>query len=162
MRKYGIRIGVTLGLVIIYFFLLRPLRAELNKYIYQPIVEKSMSQNERIYTDKEASSVSNYIFWSDGDAPPHVLSIKFPFGLHFLLGIIGLVILGAKKSFYIYLVSIQVFGSLSALLCLYLGSLTIIQLLVISDLLLRYLIPLCSLGMVPLAFIYQKQITHER
>jgi hypothetical protein len=162
MRNLGIRSGLALACIVIYFLLLRPFRAEFNQYVYQPVVQQSIEQSDQLFEGGESSSVSSYLIWGDTIESGKDLHIKVPFGLHFLLAIIGLVLISAKRSFYLYLLGVQVGGSLMALFCLYLGSLTIVQLLIISDLLLRYLVPLCSLGMVPLAFIDQRKSIHER
>ncbi|HBX67699.1 MAG: hypothetical protein CL670_05685 [Balneola sp.] len=161
MRSYGIRIGVIFGFVLIYFLVLRPLRVEINKFIYSPVVEVSIESSEQIFSGVESSSVSNSVRWETNNTEKY-LYINVALGLQFFISIIGFVIIGADKSFYFYLFNVQLLGSLLALLCLYLGSVTVVQLLIVTDLLVRYLIPLCSLGLVLLALIHKKQALDER
>jgi hypothetical protein len=161
MRSYGIRIGLAVGVVVVYFFILRPLRVEINKYIYNPIVDISIKQSEQIFMGVESNSVSNSVKWEVNNTEKY-LYINVALGLQFLISVLGLVILGSNKSYYFYLIAIQVLGSLLVLLCLYLGSITAVRLLIVSDLLVRYLIPLCSYGLVLLLFIHQKQLVNER
>lgn len=81
---------------------------------------------------------------------------KVPFGSFFFIGMIGLILLGAGKKYFLYLIGIHAFVLLTGTLIFRIDMMQHFRLLIITDLLSRYLIPLCSLGMIPLALIETK------
>lgn len=161
MRDIAIRLAFVLLIIVGYFFLIRPIRAEINRIILKPVVEYGVTSNTNIYAAEESRSVSNAIFWGEGDTR-NELFVTVPFGLTFLVGMMGLVLVGSEPKFFGYLVAIQLIGGVIAVLSFYLGAILHLKFLILSDLTIRYLIPLCSMGLVPLALILKRQIFHER
>lgn len=161
MRDTAIRLALGLLIVIGYFFLIRPIRAEINQLMLSPIVEYGVTANSNIYAADESRSVSNVLFWGEKDSLNH-LSVPVPFGLTFLVGMMGLVLVGTDLKFFGYLVVIQLVGGIIGVLSFYLGAVVHLKFLIITDLTIRYLTPLCSMGLAPLAFILKRQEFHER
>lgn len=145
--------------ILFYFFLLRPLRGEVNRVLLKPLVEQSIHSDHIISYDL-GSTVSNRIEWSDGNSVKE-LFLKIPFGLNFLIAVTGLIILGADTRFLWILCAIQLLGGFISVLTFYSGTISSASFLIITDLTMRYLTPLCSLGIVPLAFIHQRQKENE-
>lgn len=158
MRKVGIRALIVLAVIVGYFTVLRPLRAVVNESILKPAIHHVADNNTHLELTDDASSVSNLLLIDSGGQ----FYFKVPFGLNFLLAVIGLVLISAKPSFYGYLLLIQIIGVIFAFLSFYLGGVVSLKLVILSDLMVRYLIPLCSLGVVPVAYIFKAQKLHER
>ncbi|MEX0856896.1 MAG: hypothetical protein WD016_02020 [Balneolaceae bacterium] len=161
MPKYLVTLFIAAGILIIYFFLLRPVRADINENILLPIIEHSVNNGSNTSIGYEAGSrVSTRIFWGEVSSL-NEFYIAVPFGLQFLIGMLGLVSIRADKKYYLALVIIQVVGGILTVSFFYLGALYLKYLLICADLTIRYLTPLCSLGTVPLAFIQKRQQLHE-
>lgn len=158
MRKYGIRTGLIVLVIVGYFGLLRPMRAYINKSVLTPAIEYVTNSNPDLELNGEGNSVSNRILIEGGGQ----FYFKVPLGLNFLLAMIGLILISARAPFYGYLLLIQGIGVIIALLSFYLGGVLSLTLVILSDLMVRYLIPLCSLGIVPVAYIYKAEKINER
>lgn len=158
MHKYGIRSLLALIIIIGYFTLLRPGRALVNKSVLTPALEKVTNSHPGLTLTEESSSVSNRILIEGGGQ----FYFKVPFGLNFLLAMVGLSLLSARTIFYGYLAGIQIIGVIIAFVSFYLGGILSLKLVILSDLMVRYLIPLCSLGIVPVAYIFKTENINER
>ncbi|MEX0719389.1 MAG: hypothetical protein WD059_01895 [Balneolaceae bacterium] len=149
------RILLTALILLVYFFLLRPIRGEINQTIF-PLVEQSIQESDSQISYSQSGTVSNRIEWGDISNPKE-LYLKIPFGLNFLIGIIGLILVKAENRYYWILAAIQLGGGIVAFASFYFGTVSSANFLIITDLIMRYLMPLCSLGIVPLAFIQKRQ-----
>lgn len=86
---------------------------------------------------------------------------KVPFGSFFLIGMVGLIVLNARRHYYFILIGIHVLVLLICSIIFMMDIAQYYQLLIITDLLSRYLIPLCSIGIIPLAFLERKEGSGE-
>lgn len=160
MHSFWMRIGVIAGIIVLYFFGIRPFRAQVNHAIYLPVIAKTAQANSNIEISGESSTVGNTLYWESEEGRKS-LFVKVPFGLHFLLAVIGLIFLQAKKRYYHILFLIHFSGGIFSLLIVYLSGYVEFGLLIGADLMMRYLVPLCSLGIVPLALIEKKRKIDE-
>ncbi len=156
MHNVASRMVFVVLIVIIYFILIRPLRAEINRLFLTPVVSHGISVNVNISSAEDSRSVSNAVLWGEDDEI-NELFVTVPFGLTFLVGIVGLLMIGSVPKFYGYLVMVQLLGGFLGILSFYLGAEVNLKFLIVSDFAIRYLTPLCSMGLVPLSFIYKKQ-----
>lgn len=81
---------------------------------------------------------------------------KISFGMFFLFGCIGLVLVESKRTDFLILVSIHLIGGIISTAFMWIGINSSSNLLIIPDALSRYFIPLCSLGLVALVYIQNK------
>lgn len=136
--KKGILITSVLA---VYVFLVRPVRVKLIVLIEQ------FFRIEEVFHIETYSTTLNMLHAYNGDILN--FSFKMPFGLYFILTAIGLVIFEAtKKEVTIFLiVHLSVWG---LAFIFFLGGITesIISL-VIMDFLVRYLLPISTLGFIP-------------
>lgn len=156
MRDLFIRLGLVMLVITLYFLALRPVRSQLHQHTFAPLVEHSVPAGHPSISYEQGSSVTSNIFW-DKPELVNTLVLTFPFGLHFLLAAVGLIFLRSGRRFWVALVIIQAGGAVVSLITFYLAAQLGTGLLVLTDLTGSYLVPLCSLGVVPLAFIYRKK-----
>lgn len=161
MREIGIRTGLILLFVVGYFTLLRPVRSMVNKLLFTPVVEQTLETSNIFSLNKDVSSVSNRVIIGTPEDGKEIY-VTVPFGLHFLLALTGLAAIGGAPRFYGYLIIIQVAAGIITLLSFYLAGVISIHFTILTDLTVRYLNPLCSLGIVPITFIYKYQAFDEQ
>ncbi len=76
------------------------------------------------------------------------IGIRVPFGNFFLIGIIGLIVSGARKDFFLYEIYNQIFCLIIICLSLFLSKLISTNLLTLADFISVYLNPLISIGII--------------
>ncbi len=140
--------------VAIYFIGVRKLRAAIHDLHLGSILPTSYGviDEDSEVTFFAQSSVS-YTFYYQSDEANYIWMYKIPFGSFFLFAVLGLILVNAKKNDYLILVGIHLISGLIALLFLILGLNLQKYFLIIPDLLSRYLVPLCSLGMVGYTYL---------
>lgn len=99
-RSLFIKISLIIGCILLYFFVMRPVRVEINEHIYTPSL--SLESGELNYF-VEVKSTGSTLF--DADDPEFSFSLYTLFGSFFLFGLIGFIALEAPKNAYIYLTS---------------------------------------------------------
>ncbi|MEX0661763.1 MAG: hypothetical protein WEA58_07190 [Balneolaceae bacterium] len=99
-RSLLIKISLIIGCVLLYFFLMRPIRKEINEHIYTPSL--SLESGELNYS-VEVKSTGSTLF--DADEPEFSFSLYTLFGSFFLFGVIGFVALNASRKAYMFLVA---------------------------------------------------------
>ncbi|MEX0720219.1 MAG: hypothetical protein WD059_06095 [Balneolaceae bacterium] len=82
---------------------------------------------------------------------------KVPFGSFFFVSIVGLLAVGADRKYFYSIIIVHTTVLLITSAIFLLDVSTYYWLLIICDLLSRYLIPLCSIGMIPLAVIDKRR-----
>lgn len=144
-------------IVLIYFLGIRNLRAVVHDLHFGSVLPDTYglvgeSTNLTFYSQSTVS----YTFVYQPDETEYIWIYKIPFDSFFLFAMLGLVFLNAKKDDYLILTGIHFTSGLISLLFLVLGIHFQHYLLLVPDLLSRYLVPLCSLGMVGLAYLKNK------
>lgn len=161
MRDYGLRFALIIIVITGYFFILRPARAVINERIFHPAAETVVSQHPELNFKGDGNSVTNHILISQGNQLDEIY-FTVPFGLHFLLSLTGLLAIQAKSRYFYILILIQFATGALSLLFFMMTNLIGLQMISLTDFLIRYMNPLCSLGLVPLAFTLKKQAADER
>ncbi len=131
-----------------YLYLLRPARVLFNEALLARV-----SVESPYIVEKRATGV--YIAMSDW--PDHKkLLIKSPFGMYFLLGMSGLVLIGGSRKNFIRLAAIHSVIWLLAYLFFLTGSAGFFGLFRLMDLCVNYLLPIFTLGYVPFVYLEQR------
>lgn len=161
MREIGIRSGLIVLVIVGYFMVLRPARGLINEALYQPVAEYVVNAQSGLSFIGDATSVSSHILIEE-DIGINGIYFTVSFGLHFLLACVGLVAIKAQRKYYGYLILIQLATGVLSIVFLVFTNLISIQFISLTDFTIRYLNPLCSLGLVPLAFTLQKRAFNEQ
>ncbi|MBO6523651.1 MAG: hypothetical protein JJ971_07505 [Balneolaceae bacterium] len=148
--------ALIITLVFIYFFGIREIRGVILDTHLGTILPQDYGEIQNGLFFTELSSVS-FSFYNKTRVIHKFWVYKIPFGLFFLLACIGLIILYANSKFYYYLIGIQIIGGAISFLFLLLTISISDHFIVVPDLISRYLTPLCSLGLVALTYIQQKE-----
>lgn len=133
----------------VYFIIVREVRKSFVSIQIEKVLE---FQGTSSITKIEQAPVS-ITFILDGS---HMRLYKISFGMFFLFACIGLVLVDSKKKDYLILFLIHMIGGLLSTIFMWVGINSSTSLLVIPDALSRYFIPLCSLGLVALVYIQNK------
>lgn len=146
MQKYTLFQRIILLLIIVagYFFVLRPSRAFLNQKVFVPVVQHNLDVSQY----NLSNSVSSILIWG---IEKKKSQLKFPFGVYFLMGLVGLVLVSAAPKFFLYLVSVHVVGGMISYVALWGGVLFDESFFILPDLLSRYLVPILSFLLIPLS-----------
>lgn len=91
-----------------------------------------------------------------------ILHYKIPFGFFFLIGIIGLILADAKKEEFLFLIAVHGGVTILATLILWYGVYVFSWTLFVLDLISRYLVPMTSIGLIPIAFLEKYKLDNER
>jgi hypothetical protein len=137
-----------------YFLLLRPVRS------YTADILKSNIEIEHFETYSQ-SSVGLTILYSDEDLKKE-FAFKMPFGMFFLLSTISLIFINANWRDFGILCAIQSVFWLIAFICMIIGSKGNLFFLEVMDMVLRYLLPLSSLGFPAYLLAQKKMETDTR
>ncbi len=152
-----LKMGVLIiTFVLIYFFGIREIRGVILDLHQGTILPEEYGEIQNGLFFTELSSVS-FSFYKKAKVIHKFWVYKIPFGLYFLLGCIGLIILYAGSKPYYYLIGIQIIGGMISFLFLLLAINISYHFIVIPDLISRYLTPLCSLGLVALTYVQQRE-----
>tara|TARA_R110002124_G_scaffold197895_2_gene364936 strand:- start:1361 stop:1834 length:474 start_codon:yes stop_codon:yes gene_type:complete len=143
---------LTTAFIGFYFLILRPIRSYTAEII-RPIVK---TQNFETYNQ---SSVSTTIIYSSKNLTKE-FPFKIPFGMFFLFSTISLIFISAGWKNFGILCLIQIFFWLIAFVSMLFGSKGNLFFLEVMDMILRYLLPLSSLGF-PAYLIIQKRSNAE-
>lgn len=149
LNKFLIKTGVLIGFITVYFFGIIPAReasmTQIKSQMNEKIVESFtvFEEGNRGVTVQEKKTQKKY-------------KARVPFGMNFFIGMIGLIIISAKKKYYIIESVAQIIFGVFITLSFLIGVQGYAFLLQISDMLSVYFLPLVSLFMVVLAFIEKK------
>ncbi len=146
---------IILGFVLIYFIGIRQARSFIHDLHLGTILPDEYGVINEDVGFMAESSVSFTAFLLGGKTP-HGWQYKIPFGSFFLFSMIGLIIIDSKRKHYYILTSIHLIGGVISFSFFVLGINTFTQFLVIPDIISRYLLPVCSLGVVALSYLEKK------
>lgn len=160
MPKLFKKLFLCVIVVAVYFGGVRKLRNVIHDAHIGTILPKEngeINSNLSFYTEGAVS----FSFTLSSDSNFTSKKYKIPFGLFFLLPLIGLVILGTLRQDFFVLISIHLLGGIISFLALIYAIPEHPYVLIIPDMLSRYLIPLLSLGLVALSYLQKKNSTDE-
>lgn len=160
MFKLVKKIALAITFVLVYFFGIREARGIIHDFHLGTVLPEEYGVFSQDFLFTSPTSVS-FSFYRETDIVHKIWIYKIPFGLFFLIAVISLILLQSDKKFFSYLVFVQIFLGFLSFIGLFLAKYVSITLLSIPDLLSRYLIPLCSLGLVALAYMEQKNKISE-
>ncbi len=151
-----------LFLVIILVFQLTVSR-EIRSHLFETIISKNNTYSNYGYHErilpinigKRVATLQVYFNESSKN-----VSVKLPFGMYFIFGILVMIMTGAKNTYYKYMVSVHAIIFLVLIPTIYAGLYFYPTLLLIVDFMSRYMIPLISLGIVAIQLANQHLITH--
>lgn len=146
------RIVLIIAFIGFYFLLLRPMRS------YTAEIFKSKIEIEKFETYSQ-SSVGFTIIYIDNDFRKE-FAFKMPFGMFFLFSGVSLIFINAGLKDIGILFLLQLSFWLVAFICMIFGSKGSLFFLEIMDMIMSYLLPLCSLGF-PAYLIIQKKSNAE-
>lgn len=153
--------AVLVGLYIMFhLFVLREVRTSFFEVQTKYLVEEGISSIETISVNGLGARLIYLEYHADDFKK--IWHYKFPFGFFFLLGMIGLILLGADKNFYLIIIGVHL---IVTIMCTLIFSYLIYQnvwWLAVSDMLSRYFIPLSSIGIIPLSLLFKNELAHER
>lgn len=132
--------------ILSYFLIIRPFRSEVNKAVYVSTIEKHLQEKDYILTN----SVSQIIYFGDDEFGAKA-QLKVPFGLFFLVPVVGLILIGAGIDQYILLFVIHLLGGILSYSALWIGILMTDQVFILIDIITKYLVPVLSIMTVVLA-----------
>jgi len=160
MRKFILRSLLAVLFIAVYFFVIREVRIWLNLLVSEYSEGLEILPNLKVITFKTRLWIYQY----SGELL-NIYTYKILFGYYFLLGFIGLTYIARDFKPYILLSIIHFVLSLICLLSLIYGLTYNANFLIITDAIVRYLIPVFSLGIVALLPIWYRKIdliNHEK
>ncbi len=139
-------------LVSIYLFLFRDFRIYLNIIIHNSIDSTQILESLNIVKFQ-----TRLWIYDHSSELQRIHTFRISFGYYFLLAIIGLSFLAQDRKPFLFLISIHLLFTLISIISLYIGLYSISMFLILSDVIARYIIPVCSLGLVALTPTLQKR-----
>lgn len=159
MPKVLLKTLLFVLILVIYFMGIRPIRSYVvKKQLDGLMTEKELPEHVILESNTPYNATMIYIIYKHRDFQKD-WNYKFPFGMFFLFALLGLVAIAGDKRFYMYLIFVHIAGVILSNIFLYVGLKYSPWLIAITDLLTRYLIPLCSMGMVPLAYLEKRKLS---
>lgn len=151
---------IIILVVVAYILLLRPVRNTLFDVQFNSILTEEIraEENIEILILEERAFIAA---WPDS-RPDVQWQYKIPFGIYFLVSLIALVILNGSRKLYLLLTGIHAAALIVAALLLWAAARWSPGFLTGTDLITRYLIPFCSLALIPLAYIQKQNTENER
>lgn len=146
--------------ILFHLFVLREIRTAAFTWQTQSFVPEGVHQIEEVTVQKLGARLVYFEY--ESRFFNKVLTYKFPFGFFFLIGIIGLILIGSGKNLYLILVGIHIFTVIIASLIFSILVYHSIWWFTVVDMLTRYFIPLSSIGIIPLSLLAKRNLLHER
>lgn len=146
--------------ILFHLFVLREVRTPLFGLQTDSLVKENITEVEHV----SVSDLGTRLIYLEykNDEFQKIWHYKFPFGFFFLLGMIGLIIIGSNKNFYLILIVIHLFTAIIASLVFSFFIFQSVWWLTVCDMLSRYFIPLSSIGIIPLSLLDKRNLLHER
>lgn len=154
--KWIKRIIFSILIITVYFSLFRPIRSVLIQSIHESSNYKTLTTENIILRSTSIQLIPKIV---DYEASK---TLKSPFGLFFLISTLGLVLLGVPVRNLGYLIILHSTLWVFAFLFFKAGISLNIFFIEIMDLFNRYLIPITTLGFIPLVFMIQKSKTKSQ
>jgi hypothetical protein len=143
--------------LLIHFLILTEVRTALFQYQISGVKFYYSSHDSEITINRIDTRIIDFNYPVSNKTTEKVWSYKIPYGFFFLLGIIGLIIVGSDRKFYIVLLLSHFVVLLMGSLVFYLSINVNTWLLAISDLLTRYFTPMVSISVVAFALLEKRK-----
>lgn len=153
-KKYLIKAVLISAYVLFHIYLLQPVRTAIFQYQIDENLIESVQKSQYISFQKLDTRLAVFEY-SEGNSEK-LFFYKVPFGSFFFLGMIGLILIGADKKFFIVLISTHGVILISASFVLMVDIVQNLSALHILDFLSTYLAPLSALGVIPLSLFYKR------
>ncbi|WP_428236168.1 hypothetical protein [Gracilimonas sp.] len=153
-NKYLIKAVLIAAYVLFHIYLLRPVRIVVFQYQVDENLVETVQKSQYISFQKLDTRLAVFEY-SEGNSEK-LFFYKVPFGSFFFLGMIGLILIGADKKFFIVLISAHSVILISASFALMIDIVQNLSALHILDFLSTYLAPLSALGVIPLSLFYKR------
>lgn len=148
-------IGIYL---LIHFLILSDLRTNLFQFQIKGVDEYFSTTTNELSISRIDSRIIDFVQTGDTRKSAKIITYKIPFGFFFLIGLVGLIAVGANRRMYLVLILSHLAVLLLGSLVFYLSINVNTWLLAINDLFTRYFIPLISVGVVAYAVLEKKKI----
>jgi len=141
--------GLAAAVVVIYFFVIREVRQEVHNFYMGTVLPDEHGEINDHYSFYSQSSVS-FTICSECTEYGKGWLFKVPFGSFWLFGAFALVLISAKRESYLILSAIHLSAGVVTFLFVLIGQNGFDILMIGTDFISRYLLPLFSLGYVAL------------
>lgn len=143
--------------LLLHFLILTDVRTALFEYQISGVRTYYSTHDSVVTINRIDTRIIDFNYPESNKTTEKVWSYKIPFGFFFLLGIIGLIIVGSDKKYYLVLLLTHFVVLLSGSLVFYLSINVNTWLLAISDLLTRYFTPAVSISVVAFALLEKRK-----
>lgn len=143
--------------LIFHFYILSDVRTHLFEFQTNGVVDYYTSQSTVTTIERIDTRIIDFNYPESRNTTEKVWTYKIPFGFFFMLGMLGLLMIGSGKKYYLVLLTTHFVVLLTGSLVFYLSINVNTWLLAINDLLTRYINPLISIGVVAFALIEKKK-----
>lgn len=150
-RTYLIKAGVITAYVLFHIYLIRPVRTAIFQQQVDDDMIHSVQENEHMAFQKLDTRLVVFEY-AEGDVQK-LFFYKVPFGSWFFVGMIGLILIGADKKYFVILIAAHAYILLSSAILFSMDVTSSILLLHLLDFLSTYLAPLSALGIIPLSLL---------
>lgn len=157
MKKTVGKIGVAVLVIVVYFFVWRPVRVATTQHLVKPLSAYILSDGDsNIHLDNNSKGVSFGISWGNGQQQ-QTIGYRPSTGFFFLIALVSMVFITSDLTYYLYLVGFHLGSFLLVLLFLVFGLHSIYIGFWAAELMISYLIPVFSMAYIPW-LIYLKKI----
>lgn len=146
----------------LHFLVMSDVRTALFQYQVSEVKTYFSTKDSGTTINRVDTRIIDFDYPIAGEATDKVWTYKIPFGFFFLLGILGLIIIGSDRKYYVVLLSTHFVVLLMGSLVFYLAINVNTWLLAINDLLTRYFIPMVSISVVAFALLEKRNRIYER
>lgn len=143
------KVGLAAAVIVIYFLGIREVRQEVHDFYMGTILPEEYGEINNQYSFYSQSSVS-FTICSECSEYGKGWLFKVPFGSFWLFGAFALVLISAKRESYLILSAIHLSAGILTFLFVLIGKNGFDVLMIGTDFISRYLLPLFSLGYVAL------------
>ncbi len=137
-----------IGILLIYFSALRPIRGHVISFIDRHTSYEDLEQSYESATSIKMMSLTN--------AKQKELYFKAPFGMFFLLAIVGLIFVDFRVKNFLWLSAIHLSIWIIAFISFKIGVKGNPFFLDIMDFFIRYSLPLCTMGLIPILLLMKQ------
>lgn len=149
MRFLGTRLLLGLAAVLIYLFILRPVRVTITEHIIYPQVKFLETERGEGQFSSALETGALVVQYKYNDSSKH-LQYRPEFGFFFLIACVALLFVSSHKRPYVLLATLHLAGSFLVYLFLMMGAAGIQTGFILTDAISGYMVPALSLGLVPL------------
>ncbi len=148
MQRLLKKVLLAVGIFLIYFMILRPARGHVVSFIDSHTTYQGIEHSFESATSIKMVSLTN--------AKQKELYFKAPFGMFFLFAIVGLLFVDFRTKNFLLLVGIHLSIWVIAFISFKIGVAGNSFFLDIMDFFIRYSLPLCTMGLIPMLLLMKQ------